>query len=117
MMISLYSFSQKKYIVNKDTLICLTSNEARRVAIIMLEGERDSSLLVNCEATNKLLVKENVLLKQRITSADTLINSLEKSYYNCYDNVDKALIERDKAKKRLTIAKGLIVILTIIVFL
>ena len=53
-MIVLPVISQKKYIINKDTLICYNYNENRKLAILLVEGDK-----------NKELVKQDtILIKQ-----------------------------------------------------
>lgn len=116
-MIASSSFSQVKYTVDNKTLICFTPEESACLVVKLLEAERDSLLLVKCEQENRIQLKEILLLQEKSVEADTVIAQLEKSYYNCYDNVDKYHVENDKLKKRYTIAKGLIGVLIIALFL
>jgi len=44
-MIVLPSISQKKYIINKDTLVCYTFNENRKLSILLLEGDKNKELV------------------------------------------------------------------------
>jgi len=39
------SISQKKYIINKDTLVCYTFNENRKLSILLLEGDKNKELV------------------------------------------------------------------------
>lgn len=116
-MIASSSFCQRKYVVNNETLICLTPKEAACVVLQLMNAERDSLLLVNCEQENRLLLKETMILKEKSVEADSLIANLENSYYNCYDNIDRYHVENDKLKNRLLVTKGLIGVLIIALFL
>ena len=46
-MIPLFSISQKRYIIEGDTIICFTPAETRRIAIKFLEGEKYEKLYLN----------------------------------------------------------------------
>lgn len=46
-MIPLFSTSQKRYIIEGDTIIAFTSKETRKIAIKFLEGEKYEKLYLN----------------------------------------------------------------------
>ena len=116
-MIASSSFSQVKYVVDNKILICLTPEESACLVVKLLEAKRDSLLLIKCEQENRIQLNEILLLKEKSIEADTIIAQLETSYYNCYDNVNKYRVDNDKLKKKYTIAKGLIGVLIIALFL
>lgn len=65
MMIPLQGISQKRYIIDKDTIIAYTPFENRRIAILLLEGEEKA----------KLVLKQDELIKYK----DSIIN--HQGYY------------------------------------
>lgn len=65
MMIPLQSISQKRYIIDKDTIVAYTPFENRRIAILLLDGEEKA----------KLVLKQNELIKYK----DSIIS--HQGYY------------------------------------
>lgn len=65
MMIPLQGISQKRYIIDKDTIVAYTPFENRRIAILLLEGEEKA----------KLVLKQDELIKYK----DSIIN--HQGYY------------------------------------
>lgn len=65
MMIPLQGISQKRYIIDKDTIVAYTSFENRRIAILLLEGEEKA----------KLVLKQDELIKYK----DSIIS--HQGYY------------------------------------
>lgn len=65
MMIPLQGISQKRYIIDKDTIVAYTPFENRRIAILLLEGEEKT----------KLVLKQDELIKYK----DSIIN--HQGYY------------------------------------
>lgn len=65
MMIPLQGISQKKYIIDKDTIVAYTPFENRRIAILLLEGEEKA----------KLVLKQDELIKYK----DSIIS--HQGYY------------------------------------
>ena len=65
MMIQLQGISQKRYIIDKDTIVAYTPFENRRIAILLLEGEEKA----------KLVLKQDELIKYK----DSIIN--HQGYY------------------------------------
>lgn len=65
MMIPLQGISQKRYIIDKDTIVAYTPFENRRIAILLLEGEEKA----------KLVLKQNELIKYK----DSIIS--HQGYY------------------------------------
>lgn len=65
MMIPLQGISQKRYIIDKDTIVAYTPYENRRIAILLLEGEEKA----------KLVLKQDELIKYK----DSIIN--HQGYY------------------------------------
>lgn len=65
MMIPLQGISQKRYIIDKDTIVAYTPFENRRIVILLLEGEEKA----------KLVLKQNELIKYK----DSIIN--HQNYY------------------------------------
>jgi hypothetical protein len=64
-MIQLQGISQKRYIIDKDTIVAYTPFENRRIAILLLEGEEKA----------KLVLKQDELIKYK----DSIIN--HQGYY------------------------------------
>lgn len=65
MMIPLQGISQKRYIIDKDTIVAYTPFENRRIAILLLEGEEKA----------KLVLKQDELIKYK----DSIIS--HQGYY------------------------------------
>lgn len=65
MMIPLQGISQKRYIIDKDTIVTYTPFENRRIAILLLDGEEKA----------KLVLKQDELIKYK----DSIIN--HQGYY------------------------------------
>lgn len=65
MMIPLQGISQKRYIIDKDTIVAYTPFENRRIAILLLDGEEKA----------KLVLKQDELIKYK----DSIIN--HQGYY------------------------------------
>lgn len=65
MMIPLQGISQKRYIIDKDTIVAYTPFENRRIAILLLEGEEKA----------KLVLKQDELIKYK----NSIIN--HQGYY------------------------------------
>lgn len=65
MMIPLQGISQKRYIIDKDTIVAYTPFENRRIAILLLKGEEKA----------KLVLKQDELIKYK----DSIIN--HQGYY------------------------------------
>lgn len=65
MMIPLQGISQKRYIIDKDTIVAYTPFENRRIAILLLDGEEKA----------KLVLKQNELIKYK----DSIIS--HQGYY------------------------------------
>jgi hypothetical protein len=64
-MIPLQGISQKRYIIDKDTIVAYTPFENRRIAILLLEGEEKA----------KLVLKQDELIKYK----DSIIS--HQGYY------------------------------------
>lgn len=65
MMIPLQGISQKRYIIDKDTIVAYTPFENRRIAILLLDGEEKA----------KLVLKQDELIKYK----DSIIS--HQGYY------------------------------------
>lgn len=74
MMIPLQGISQKRYIIDKDTIVAYTPFENRRIAILLLDGEEKA----------KLVLKQDELIKYK----DNII-----SYQNYYIQVQDSTIK------------------------
>lgn len=62
MMIPLQGISQKRYIIDKDTIVAYTPFENRRIAILLLEGEEKAKLVLKQDELIKY--KDNIISHQ-----------------------------------------------------
>lgn len=62
MMIPLQGISQKRYIIDKDTIVAYTPFENRRIAILLLEGEEKAKLILKQDELIKY--KDNIISHQ-----------------------------------------------------
>lgn len=62
MMIPLQGISQKRYIIDKDTIVAYTPFENRRIAILLLDGEEKAKLVLKQDELIKY--KDNIISHQ-----------------------------------------------------
>lgn len=62
MMIPLQGISQKRYIIDKDTIVAYTPFENRRIAILLLDGEEKAKLVLKQDELIKY--KDNIISYQ-----------------------------------------------------
>lgn len=71
MTIAYAAISQKKLIINKDTLVTYTNDQNRKIAILILGGDSKEELIKNYE-------KENIILYETINRIENLNMQLVK---------------------------------------
>ena len=65
-MIALPISSQKRYIINKDTLVCYTNSENRAIAILLLKGDKAAYNNVQDSIIIKTLQSDKVILQNKV---------------------------------------------------
>lgn len=116
-MIPLLSTSQEKYVIGTDTCTCYTPDQNRAIAIVMIEGERDSALLYNCENQNRLLVKEIITYKGKEELYKKQVQELAKAYENVFIVAENTKDKLHTANRNFKLASGLSLLLTLILVL
>jgi hypothetical protein len=104
-MIVLPIISQVKYIINNDSLVCYTNIENRSIALLFIKGEKDSSLLKECNQYTNNLKLSFISLNNEFNHLDTIT----KKCINDNTNLNKELIKQDSKLKN----KNLIIISSI----
>ena len=84
-MIVLPVISQTKYVTKNDTTYCYTANDNRIIALIMLDGERDSSLLIQCNKDYNNLKLDFNNINIEFNKCDTIGKQLIKDNDNLYN--------------------------------
>ena len=91
-MIALPVLSQKRYIVNKDTLVCYTNSENRAIAILLLKGDKaaynniqDSIIIRTLESDKVLLTNKVLILNERIELNTAQIRQLNSDLIKVSD--------------------------------
>lgn len=92
-MIALQGTSQVRLKVNSKTFTCYTDEENRKIAVLLLQGERDSVSLKLSNRTISVLQAEVSALRMK---NDIAIQS-EKLYKESYENVSK-MLDKSNAK-------------------
>jgi Cu2+-containing amine oxidase len=123
-MTALTVISQTNLKINNDTLTCYTKEENRKIALIMIEGERDKELL---NTTNQAIdIKDSIISLQnnRIITLDTIIskqsvilNDINDNYKLIVKENDKLIKTNKKTKNTLLVSGGINILLFLILIL
>lgn len=71
-MIVSQAISQEKYIIQNKQLVCYTNDENRDIALIMIQGEKDSALNIACNKYTTSLEKDFNLLNVQFNRCDSI---------------------------------------------
>lgn len=96
-MIALPVLSQKKYIINNDTLICYTIKENRAIAILLLKGDKasannisDSLIIKTLEKDKIILSNKLVIYKEQLDLNTAQIKQLNSELIECKEKQNKS---------------------------
>lgn len=113
-MIPFSAISQKRYKIDRDTVIVFTPKETRKLAIKLLEGEKYEKLYLTANEIQRL--QDSVISYQsyHIAIRDSLlvvsINSLDTLNTKLIDYQERYLTERKKKRRNGWIAAGSVVL-------
>lgn len=84
---------------------------------MLIEGERDKELLINCEENFKLLTAKYSILETKGYTTEIMLNSTLKSNADLTKQIDKLTKKNNRLKTYSYITSGLTVIFGLILFL
>jgi hypothetical protein len=105
-MIALQATSQVRLKVDNSIYTCYTDEENRKIAVIMLKGERDSVALSLCNRTAILFRAEVKALNAKADIAEQSVKLCKQSYDKVNLELVKANTKIEKMKRNRWIAIG-----------
>lgn len=114
-MIALPCTSQIRYTIDDTEYTCYTKSENRAIAILLLQGERDSMLLSNCVNTISMLEAQVASLNNQIVIKDEYAKLANRNYENA-SKLAKKESKKNRFLKRIVWGElGVIGILVIVI--